>query len=87
MSLSAIVSKMDGVIAYVGNSVGTDLENPDNIHLRKVTVDSDDVIGKSLRDMRLRKNHGTTVTRMCVTASNKSEPKLTVITGGCTDDC
>ncbi|MBO0603589.1 YidE/YbjL duplication [Sporosarcina sp. E16_3] len=57
-------SKMDGVIAYVGNSVETDLENPDNIHLRKVTVDSDDVIGKSLRDMRLRKNHGTTVTRI-----------------------
>ena len=57
-------TKLDSLVAFIGRKVDTDLENPDNILLRKVTVDSDEVIGKTLKAMRLRKDHGTTVTRI-----------------------
>ncbi|GKV70152.1 putative transporter [Sporosarcina sp. NCCP-2716] len=57
-------TKLHGLTAYVGRRVETDLENPDNVHLRKVTVDADEVTGKTLKELRLRKDHGTTVTRI-----------------------
>ncbi|WP_284139377.1 TrkA C-terminal domain-containing protein [Virgibacillus sp. LDC-1] len=50
--------------AYVGEKVDTHLDNPDNIQLRKITVDADDVIGKSIKKLKLRRNYGATVTRI-----------------------
>lgn len=57
-------TRLERLISFIGKKVDTDLENPDNILLRKVTVDSDEVIGKTLKAMRLRKDYGTTVTRI-----------------------
>ncbi len=39
-------------------------ENHDHVKLRKVTVDAADVVGRSLREMALRRNYGVTVTRI-----------------------
>lgn len=48
----------------IGQEVTTNFENVDHIKLRKVTVDSDEVIGKTLREIGLRSNYGVTVTRI-----------------------
>ncbi|MCE7791579.1 YidE/YbjL duplication [Salipaludibacillus sp. CUR1] len=48
----------------IGRKVDTNFSNADHIKLRKVTVDSEDMIGKSIRELRLRSRFGVTVTRM-----------------------
>ncbi len=48
----------------VGMEVETNLQNVDHIKLRKVTVDTDDIIGKSLKELQLRRIYGVTVTRL-----------------------
>lgn len=47
---------------FVGPIVETTLENDDNITFRKIVVDSDEMIGKSIKDLRLREVYGTTIT-------------------------
>lgn len=56
--------ELNAMAAYVGQKVETHLENTDNIHLRKVVVDSDEIIGKSLKELQLRAKYGATVTRI-----------------------
>jgi putative transport protein len=61
------VGKMEDLKRFcndVGKEVETNLENADNVKMQKVTVDSDDVIGKSMKELRLRRNYGVTVTRI-----------------------
>nr|WP_255639824.1 TrkA C-terminal domain-containing protein [Aquibacillus saliphilus] len=49
---------------YAGKEVETNLVNTDHIKLRKVTIDSEDIIGKNIKELRLRRNYGVTVTRI-----------------------
>lgn len=56
--------ELDAFTEYVGKSVDIHLENPDNIELRKITVEADEVVGKSIKSLKLRRNYGTTVTRI-----------------------
>ncbi|WP_217586189.1 aspartate:alanine exchanger family transporter [Lentibacillus saliphilus] len=56
--------ELDAFCEYAGKQVDTHLDNPDNIQLRKVTVDSDNIAGKSLKKLCLRHDYGTTVTRI-----------------------
>ncbi|MDL4842981.1 aspartate:alanine exchanger family transporter [Aquibacillus rhizosphaerae] len=49
---------------FAGEEVETNLINNDHIKLRKVVVDSEEMIGKNIKDLRLRRNYGVTVTRM-----------------------
>ncbi|MEF2291064.1 MULTISPECIES: aspartate:alanine exchanger family transporter [Virgibacillus] len=49
---------------YVGQKVTTQLENPDNIRFKKITVEDESVIGKSMKELKLRKKYGATVTRI-----------------------
>ncbi|SEM96141.1 putative transport protein [Mesobacillus persicus] len=48
----------------VGVKVEANLVNSDHVELRKVVVASEEMIGKTLKDIGLRKNHGVTVTRI-----------------------
>lgn len=50
--------------ADMGKEVQNSFMNTDHVVIRKVTVDSEEVIGKSLIDLKLRSTHGITVTRM-----------------------
>ncbi|MBD8067922.1 YidE/YbjL duplication [Bacillus sp. PS06] len=56
-------SELEKFCSFVGVKVATKLKNVDHIKLRKVTVDSDEAIGKSLKELNLRRNFGVTVTR------------------------
>ncbi|WP_253291374.1 aspartate:alanine exchanger family transporter [Virgibacillus proomii] len=49
---------------YVGEQVDTLLENPDNIQFRKIVVEDDEIIGKSIKELKLRRKYGATVTRI-----------------------
>ncbi|RLL43629.1 YidE/YbjL duplication [Oceanobacillus piezotolerans] len=49
---------------HVGKVVETHLDNTDHIKYRKVVVDSDEVIGKNFKELRLRRDFGVTVTRV-----------------------
>ncbi|API93291.1 MULTISPECIES: aspartate:alanine exchanger family transporter [unclassified Virgibacillus] len=49
---------------FVGLQVNTQLENPDNIQFKKVTVEDDTIVGKSIKELKLRKKYGATVTRI-----------------------
>ncbi|MCR6097426.1 YidE/YbjL duplication [Salipaludibacillus agaradhaerens] len=55
---------LEELVKLVGRQVETDVENKDNVNLRKITVDSEEMIGKSIAELRLRTNYGVTVTRM-----------------------
>ncbi|RSK29365.1 YidE/YbjL duplication [Bacillus sp. HMF5848] len=48
---------------YVGKEVTTNLKNADHIKLRKIVVDSEETIGKNLKELHLRRKYGVTVTR------------------------
>jgi len=48
----------------IGQEVPTNFANSDHVKLRKVTVDSEDVIGKNIMELDLRRTYGVTVTRM-----------------------
>ena len=48
----------------IGKEVRSDFSNSDHVQLRKVVVDSEEMIGKSLRELELRRRYGVTVTRM-----------------------
>ncbi|MHC0036979.1 aspartate:alanine exchanger family transporter [Pseudoneobacillus sp. C159] len=48
----------------IGKRVDIDFRNSDHIKLRKMTVDSENVIGKNLTELGLRTAYGVTVTRI-----------------------
>jgi putative transport protein len=48
----------------IGRRVTTNFENVDHVKLRKVAVDSDEMIGKTLKEIGLRSSYGATVTRI-----------------------
>lgn len=48
----------------IGREVETNTENHDNVTLRKVTVDALELIGKTIKELELRRNYGVTVTRI-----------------------
>lgn len=48
----------------IGREVETNVKNHDNVELRKVTVDSLELIGKTIRELDLRRTYGVTVTRI-----------------------
>lgn len=55
---------LDEFSAEIGKEVASDFVNADHVKLRKVTVDSEDMIGKNLRELELRRIYGVTVTRL-----------------------
>lgn len=55
---------LDKLCADIGKEVPTNLENSDHVMLRKLVVDSDEIIGKNLLELGLRRIYGVTVTRM-----------------------
>ncbi|ARK30193.1 aspartate:alanine exchanger family transporter [Halalkalibacter krulwichiae] len=55
---------LDELCSDIGEEVEVNLRNSDHVQLRKVTVDSEELIGKSLRELDLRRMYGVTVTRM-----------------------
>lgn len=57
-------SELDKFCKHVGIEVDTNLQNVDHIKLRRVIVDSDEIIGKSIKELGLRRLFGVTVTRM-----------------------
>ncbi|MBE4908549.1 YidE/YbjL duplication [Bacillus luteolus] len=59
-----IRSELDKFCRYAGKEVPTDLQNVDHIKLRRVIVDSYDIIGKNIRELNLRRDYGVTVTRI-----------------------
>ncbi|WP_246880145.1 aspartate:alanine exchanger family transporter [Bacillus suaedae] len=48
----------------VGKEVETNFKNADHIQLRKVVVDSEEMLGKNLKELSLRSLYGVTVTRI-----------------------
>lgn len=48
----------------IGIKVETSLKNSDHIKLRKVVVDAEEIIGKTIAELGLRKTYGVTVTRI-----------------------
>src|SRR5699024_8962852 len=57
-------SELETFASYVGNKIEKPLENRDNIQLRKITVESEDGVGRSIQKLKLRGHYGTTVTRI-----------------------
>ncbi|MFC4322913.1 aspartate:alanine exchanger family transporter [Litchfieldia salsa] len=57
-------SELEAFCNHVGVKVTTALENVDHIKVRRVIVDSEDTIGKTLRELNLRRDYGVTVTRI-----------------------
>ncbi len=55
---------LDRLCHDIGREVDTNLINSDHVKLRKVVVDSEELIGKNLRELQLRRTYGVTVTRM-----------------------
>lgn len=56
--------ELEAFIKYAGKKAEVPLENRDNIQLRKITVESQDVVGQSIKKLKLRRHYGTTVTRI-----------------------
>lgn len=48
----------------IGVEVPNRFANADHVKVRKVTVDAEEMIGKNLRELELRRKYGVTVTRM-----------------------
>lgn len=48
----------------IGEKVEIDFRNSDHVKFRKVTVDSEEVIGKTFKELGLRSAYGVTVTRV-----------------------
>jgi putative transport protein len=48
----------------IGREVETNFTNSDHVKLRKVTVDSEELVGKTIKEIEFRRNYGVTVTRI-----------------------
>ncbi|KAA0543168.1 YidE/YbjL duplication [Bacillus sp. BGMRC 2118] len=57
-------TELDRFCKYAGKEVPTTLQNVDHIKLRKIVVDSYDIIGKTMKELNLRRDYGVTVTRI-----------------------
>ncbi|WP_240666675.1 aspartate:alanine exchanger family transporter [Longirhabdus pacifica] len=57
-------SDLDKLAADIGREVPTNFKNADHVKLRRVTVLSEEMVGKNLRELDLRKTYGVTVTRL-----------------------
>ncbi|WP_216828306.1 aspartate:alanine exchanger family transporter [Alkalihalobacterium elongatum] len=57
-------SDLERFCQHIGKKVEVNLNNTDNIQLKKVIVASDEMIGKSMRELRLGRDFGVTVTRI-----------------------
>jgi putative transport protein len=55
---------LDDLCRDIGKRANIDFRNTDHIKLRKITVDSETVIGKNLTELGLRTAYGATVTRI-----------------------
>jgi putative transport protein len=56
-------SDLEKLCKDIGRESEINFHNSDHVKLRKVTVDSEEVIGKNLKELDLRKSYGVTVTR------------------------
>ncbi|GAE25614.1 hypothetical protein JCM9140_1620 [Halalkalibacter wakoensis JCM 9140] len=48
----------------IGKEVTSDFTNSDHVKLKKVIVDSEEIIGKTIKELQLRRMYGVTVTRI-----------------------
>ncbi|ADU31610.1 aspartate:alanine exchanger family transporter [Evansella cellulosilytica] len=55
---------LDTLKEKVGSEVRTRIEYKDNLKIKKIPVESEELIGKNLREIKLRANYGVNVTRM-----------------------
>lgn len=55
---------LNRMIEDIGKEVSTNLQNHDHVMIRKVTVDSEEIIGKNIKELELRRKYGVTVTRI-----------------------
>ncbi|MFC0472148.1 aspartate:alanine exchanger family transporter [Halalkalibacter kiskunsagensis] len=55
---------LDHICNDIGREVEADFKNSDHVKLRKVVVNSEEMIGKNLRELELRRMYGVTVTRI-----------------------
>ncbi|MFA9557799.1 aspartate:alanine exchanger family transporter [Evansella sp. AB-rgal1] len=49
---------------FVGSEVSAKIEYKDNLTIKRITVEADELIGKNLREIKLRATHGVNVTRV-----------------------
>nr|WP_275980411.1 TrkA C-terminal domain-containing protein [Halalkalibacter alkaliphilus] len=59
-----LAEDLDTFCQDIGREVSSDFTNSDHVKLRKVVVDSEEMIGKNIRELELRRMYGVTVTRM-----------------------
>lgn len=59
-----IRSNIDRFCEHVGKEVPTNLKNVDHIKFRRIAVNSEEMIGKNLKELQLRRKYGVTVTRV-----------------------
>ena len=59
-----IKTDLEELCSKIGHQVPTTFENRDNVKLRKITVESEGVVGKSLKELELRCKYGVTITRI-----------------------
>ncbi|MCI3920805.1 YidE/YbjL duplication [Paenibacillus sp. TRM 82003] len=57
-------SDLARLAADIGVEAPNRFANADHVKVRKVTVDSEEIVGKNLRELELRRQYGVTVTRM-----------------------
>lgn len=55
---------LEMVCNKIGHAVTTNCQNLDNVKWRKITVESEKVVGKNLRELSLRSKYGVTITRI-----------------------
>jgi putative transport protein len=55
---------LDKLAQDIGQEVPTNFSNADHVKLRKMTVLSEELVGKTIKDLNLRASYGVTVTRM-----------------------
>jgi len=48
----------------IGDIVPNQFDNTDHVKIRKIAVQADEYVGKTLAELNLRRNHGVTVTRI-----------------------
>lgn len=55
---------LDNLCKKIGREVTTNFDNYDNVQWRKITVEAECIVGKSLRELDLRNKYGVTITRI-----------------------
>lgn len=57
-------AELDNILENFGKEVENDFKNMDNILTRKIVVESNEIAGKSIKKLELRKKYGVTITRI-----------------------